>query len=394
MHAYGRKGRRAAWLVAALAVTAAISLVGSPLASAQPTGDADQVQLDPMVEVSTDTTPDKAPAEAQARRAPEADCPIPAEGQRAACGGFEPLQPDQRRSDGLAGRSSVAPQAIQPVPDWCFDDPYTGFWGVRDRACEIGYMWYEEYETVNGVTSTVGHMDMNVISTAFLSTGQGTWSHQFQVSPYNSWGTVTTARIEANAIASGQCLTSSVSFPNAPLTLNSTPGGEAFFNSTSTNPGNVGECITKWQPGITNPSQGFTTPHLYNYFEMTPVRCDTATVGRPGTGCVIPWYAAGLIYSASSYNTLADHVTKAQQSGLPGATFDRPLTRTENQAIIDQNRNLACGGHWGPTSTTCDEYPVATSYEGLSQGGTKRLFRKWSAGEGVTGRGSGLVSLR
>ncbi|MER7899389.1 hypothetical protein ABTX62_25580 [Streptomyces sp. NPDC096046] len=42
-----------------------------------------------------------------------------------------------------------------------------------------------------------------------------------------------------------------------------------------------------------------------------------------------------LVYSKVSYPSLVCHVERAQASGLPGATFESPLTRTEDPAIPD-----------------------------------------------------------
>ena len=47
---------------------------------------------------------------------------------------------------------------------------------------------------------------------------------------------------------------------------------------------------------------------------------------------------------------LADHVTKAQASGLPSR-----LTRTEDQTVIDSNRTKACGSAPSVPGKSCDE---------------------------------------
>ncbi|NYH43499.1 hypothetical protein HNR22_003226 [Micromonospora jinlongensis] len=107
---------------------------------------------------------------------------------------------------------------------------------------------------------------------------------------------------------------------------------------------------------------------------MNEVRCDNATGGQASAGCVIPWYASAVQYSTASYPEMASHVSRAQASGLPGGSFAAPLFRTTNQTIIDRNRNLACGNPPQVDGKTCDEYPLASSYEGLSAGGTRRTF--------------------
>ncbi len=89
---------------------------------------------------------------------------------------------------------------------------------------------------------------------------------------------------------------------------------------------------------------------------------------------VIPWYASELLYSKTSYPGLASHVARAQGSGLPGASFASPLTRTEDATVIDTNRRLACGDAPSISGMSCDEYLIARSREGLSSGGTRRTF--------------------
>jgi hypothetical protein len=71
---------------------------------------------------------------------------------------------------------------------------------------------------------------------------------------------------------------------------------------------------------------------------------------------------------------LASHVARAQASGLPGARFDDPLFRTTDPTVANTNRTLACGDAPSIEDKSCDEYPIALSYEGLSQGGTRRTF--------------------
>lgn len=67
-------------------------------------------------------------------------------------------------------------------------------------------------------------------------------------------------------------------------------------------------------------------------------------------------------------------MSRAQASGLPGATFDAPLTRSTSAAVEARNRALACGDAPSIEGKTCDEYPLATSRNGLSAGGTRRIF--------------------
>lgn len=75
---------------------------------------------------------------------------------------------------------------------------------------------------------------------------------------------------------------------------------------------------------------------------------------------MVPWYASELVYSKASYPSLASHVERVQASGLPGATFDKPLTRTTDPTIVKKNHDSACGDAPSVWLMSCDEYPIAT----------------------------------
>jgi hypothetical protein len=134
--------------------------------------------------------------------------------------------------------------------------------------------------------------------------------------------------------------------------------------------------MTRSSQGIEPPSdpERFTyTPAVTDYV-INEFRCDNATAGRSSVGCVVPWYASALTYSKASTPNLVRHVQLAQGSGLPGATFDAPLRRTTSPNVIFQNRQRACGDAPSIEGKSCDEYPIATSKDGLSAGGTRRTF--------------------
>ncbi|MFI5778677.1 hypothetical protein [Nocardia sp. NPDC051570] len=112
------------------------------------------------------------------------------------------------------------------------------------------------------------------------------------------------------------------------------------------------------------------------------VRCDN--IGdRNSQGCIV--YGAEPIFDLRTRNvpTLADHVRKAQQSGLPGAPNGTPLTRTRNNQ--QNNRNATCNKIPGPRpqGMQCDEYPFASTNEGGSGGGPARTYSDCDVGNGV-----------
>jgi hypothetical protein len=111
---------------------------------------------------------------------------------------------------------------------------------------------------------------------------------------------------------------------------------------------------------------------------MSAVRCDNAT-GAVGlrlarVGCVVPWYPAAVTYYAATHPTLANHVARAQASGLDGGSLDFPLYRSTDASFTALNRSLACGDAPSIPGRSCDEYPLASTYNGLATGGTRRTF--------------------
>lgn len=328
----------------------------------------------PSVVPTTSTGSDQAapkPEEAADRQASPASpaCPTPAEGQTVGC--LERTAPHglpaPARPDG-----DVSAADIVPIPEWCIDHAYEGVFGIRTAACEITGLTYTTYRTVNGTTTVTGEALMNVINYTYSATDLPTWAHQIELSAYTgSWGDALNATLSATPVSSGDCVTDSYSFPAKPLApVGSWIQGESYFNTTATAPGAIGNCTTTWNLLFTNAPY---TPAGIGY-DMSEIRCDNATAGNASVGCVVPWYASALIYSQSSYPDLASHVSRAQASGLPGATFEAPLTRTTNDTIINQNRAMACGDAPSITGKSCDEYPIARSYEGLTSGGTRRTF--------------------
>ncbi|MGW2254745.1 NucA/NucB deoxyribonuclease domain-containing protein [Kitasatospora sp. NPDC001660] len=212
---------------------------------------------------------------------------------------------------------------------------------------------------------------MNVINYEYSDAGQPVWAHQIEISAYSGWGAALNATVEGAATSNGSCTTNNSNFPAQGVSpLQSWRIGEAFFTTTATTPGAIGTCTTTWQLTFQN---GAYTPAQAAY-NANDVRCDNATAGNPYVGCVVPWYAAPVSYSQAANPTLAGHVSRAQASGLPGATFEAPLYRTTNDAINNANRTQACGDAPSIAGLSCDEYPLASSYQGLSAGGTRRTF--------------------
>lgn len=268
-------------------------------------------------------------------------------------------------------QGDVSAAAILPVPLYCGNNPYTGWWVTRTSACSITTLKLVTQRTVNGVTTTTGEANMNVYLYAYSSTTQARMAYQIQISMYSSWGDASAAFVSGRPVLAGACVTESNVFPSQSLQpTNSFKNGEWYFNTTATASGAIGYCDPAWE--ITFATVGYTPASVS--FQAYVFRCDNATGGNPNVGCVIPQYPSALLYFSSSYPDLAAHVSRAQASGLPGGSFEAPLTRSTDGTIEARNRALACGDAPSIDGKSCDEYPLATTRNGLSAGGTRRIF--------------------
>ncbi|MFD5271519.1 hypothetical protein [Streptomyces sp. NPDC058335] len=279
--------------------------------------------------------------------------------------------------------ASVAP------PQWCEESDGTPL-GNRTQVCQVNAGIYTTYKKVDGVTTVSGQANVLFINYSYGDTGLGTIAHQVEVSAYNGWGEALKATVSGKATASDQCTVQSSSFPLKPLApLNSWRVGESFFDTTATNDGDIGKCATTWNVQFLNGAQA----PVNAVYKINEFRCDNATAGRPKVGCVVPWFPSLMTYSKAKTPHLARHVTLAQGSGLPGATFDTPLSRSTNILVQARNRALACDDAPSITGLSCDEYPFASTKNGLVNGGTRRTFTDCSLPNIPSGTGATGISI-
>lgn len=355
------------WLRARQVLSVSVVVAGC-LASTAVSAEADRlIQAQKVMPVSAKAGPADVPVlkpgAAKPHRRAVLPCAQPAEGQQAMCVEHIPARPDSARKHDGASTNDVL-----PTPQWCTAE----LRGTRTEACSTQGFRIETFITQNGVKRVTGEVFLDMYDYTYSDTSLPYWSHQLQVVSYAGWGHALEVRLSGQARAVGDCTVRRSSLPSTLVHPFRTIGtGESIIDTTATNPDDIGYCETNWRLTYSHPLYGTGTGSL---FGMSEIRCDNATVGNTKTGCVVPWYASALYYDPVLYPTLAAHVRIAQASGLPGATFENPLYRTEVQEIIDENRRLACDDAPSVPNFSCDEYPIATSYQGLSAGGTRRTF--------------------
>jgi hypothetical protein len=280
--------------------------------------------------------------------------------------------------------------ATVPVPTWCASSGGTPVAGTRTAACLITGLVLTTEQTVNGTVRITGVLNMDVYDYTYGAVDLPNWIHQIGVSPYSGWGDAVNSTITGTLSVSGDCVVNGASsFPVQSLAPanNTSRVGEAGARTTATAVGAIGYCTTTWSLRL----QPVGYPQATASSSMAEISCDNATganLSRPArVGCVVPWYPAQVLYSQSAYPSLASHVSRAQGSGLPGATMANPLNRNVDDATINLNRSRACGDAPSIALLNCDEYPLATTYQGLAFGGSRRTFSgcNINAPTGVTG---------
>lgn len=297
---------------------------------------------------------------------------------------FEPASPGDKSPLASGTAARVAP------PQWCEESTGTPL-GNRTQVCQVNAGVYTTYKRVDNRVTVDGQAQMLFINYSYGNTGLGRIAHQVEVSAYSGWGRALKANVSGKATESGECTTESSSFPSKPVApLNSWRVGESFFDTTATKPGDEGRCATKWTITFLN---GTDKPVKASY-KINEFRCDNNTAGREGVGCVVPWFPSLLTYSKARTPNLVRHVTLAQASGLPGKTFENPLKRSTSPLVQVENRKLACNDAPAVAGKSCDEYPFATTHNGLYQnGGTRRTFTDCDLPNIASGTGAKGVSI-
>ncbi|MFI7601992.1 hypothetical protein [Actinoplanes sp. NPDC049681] len=259
----------------------------------------------------------------------------------------------------------------------------------RVRECrEKQGLLLQTTRTSGGVTTVTGQVYFNFLDLVYSDRNSGLWTHQTGFYSTSGWGDAAGATVAANGTAGGSCVLQSQSFPtSAIMPVQVVRAGESRIQTAATPLGSIGHCTTMWSWAFAVAGYNPTTTTT----GMQDVRCDNASGesrGRPArVGCVVWWYPAPVVYSSSRYPSLTSHVSRAQASGLPGRDVTAPLRRSTNPADESLNRSRACGDAPSIPNKSCDEYPLATTLNGLAFGGTRRTFSgcNINAPTGVTG---------
>lgn len=284
------------------------------------------------------------------------------------------VEPAAPSKDRMAVPSS---RAVLPYPDWCTSSTGDTVSGSRTEACRISGLLVTTTRVVNGSPVLTGSLNIDVWDYSFSDANLPNWQHQIGLAPWSGWGDAAASTVTGTGSVVGECaLNGTANFPVQSMSPQNgvLRSGEFGIRTTVTAVGDAGACTTTWNLVFTTAGYSPATTST----SMDDVMCDNAT-GANGTrpsriGCVVWWFPARVTYSQSRNPSLASHVARAQGSGLPGATFADPLNRLTSASLTKVNRDLACGDAPSIDGRSCDEYPLASTHQGLAFGGTRRTF--------------------
>ncbi|HUR06189.1 MAG TPA: hypothetical protein VM347_26820 [Nonomuraea sp.] len=286
-----------------------------------------------------------------------------------------------------------------PLPAWCIDPPddqTKSAWKTRRFAsCLINYATVSVYDTATALL--VGRTTVNYLHFIGMFYDSLELTDVFAIVRFNSEGALTsddainfrlavscsygcTAGDFGPAIALPENSTQYLT-PPVPHLVNVPANGERTIHTTYdlqvTHPGGDTEVVNVFPPE--------TGP-----YSSPDIRCDRIL---SGAGCVIPTFFPTLS-GLTEYPQVRAHIKLAQASGLPGAPGTTPLHRLADEAKAALNRGVACPDSLPrPTGYTCDEYPMARTWEGAwtSGGAFSRAMVPKEENEGAGGKFGALV---
>jgi len=356
--------------VVAVAMTLFLTpLVATPAAAAGATGSGNLSTKDDA-ELLPALPPSKAPATSvAAESAPSGSCAGKVQSLAAvAKARGDEIVPCMEQSAPGGPKKLVRPEArvsaLVPLPDWCYDHQYEGWWQQRYGTCRI-HEWV--LVVFNASTFEItGEMYLTEVSYAYTSWFRLNWNLQTQWSSTGGWGNVSGAVMKGYAQCSIYCTVQQLIFPDQsidPFSL-STVDGEGGYNSVIQTIDEIRDAVGAISVYVTVPT---APPSNTVSIEPPLIRCDASFGGL--AGCIVKGHTPIMQYSLTGkYAQLARHIRDAQNSGLRGAyPSGPPLNHTTDTGIHAANRLVSCGDAPTIAGLSCDEYPPASTYQGAAR---------------------------
>ncbi|HEX3516111.1 MAG TPA: NucA/NucB deoxyribonuclease domain-containing protein [Trebonia sp.] len=297
------------------------------------------------------------------------------------------------RTNAATASSSVS---LTPPADCLMDpgNPAGNYEPNPDRftSCSDAMITVTSYPVVDGVpdyaTPNGGFQYEDAQWNSYSATSQS-WTHGLIVvgypAPTYAWGTLVTgvsAQMYSGCfLATGICTAISLGNPD-PQSVTVLPGSTQEFGWTEYDDGASATTAnsSNWMDsylGVTY-DLDVVPPAVVNDLSELSGRCDTMATSTDG--CVDEYYYPTLTYNAQTnplVEPVAEHILNAQSGipangglsiawGVPSAynSTGQPLTRDMTPGDDTRNNAVACANLTPPTGQNCDEFPMASTYQG------------------------------
>jgi hypothetical protein len=372
--------RRIEGVLVIVALTSAISACG--IASADAPGDQPAGAATGAVTAAPAATPGPAPA-------PGKQCTTVSRGAtvalRCVVANHGAKRLDRRASDPTRLRHlatstptaarTVTPRAVSVQCDQGVSNP------DRFTSCSDDFWEITETETVDGVTTVIGELPVEIFASAQFGTDDIlNWTLSAEIITGPGEGTLSAGLAGSAGTKCGQrpdvCETDSAPGDSEPIALE--PETSVLREWDQSDNGNV---ITT--ANSVDDLTGFIGVILELEAPSNPVTIDDASIdtlwGRCDNvvgeaDCVDPFGPIAVAFDATTnpvIGPVADHVFQAEASlpshwGNPNFGDSAGLTRDMSQADQDANRAVACPSGQTPPGQSCDEYPMASTHQGAA----------------------------
>jgi hypothetical protein len=261
----------------------------------------------------------------------------------------------------------------------------------RFTSCSDAMITITSYPVVDGVPDYAnpngGFQYEDAQWNSYSATSQS-WTHGLIVvgypAPTYAWGTLVSgvsAQMDSGCyLATGICTAISLGNPD-PQSVTVLPSSTQEFGWTEYDDGPSATTAnsSNWMDSYLGVSWDLdiVPPEPVNDLSELSGRCDTMATATDG--CVDEYYYPVLTYNAQTnplVEPVAEHILKAQSGvangglsiawGVPSAynSTGQPLTRDATPGDDTRNRNVACANVTLQTGQNCDEFPLATTYQG------------------------------
>jgi hypothetical protein len=287
-----------------------------------------------------------------------------------------PSSPTQLRrlATSAAASRPAAPRAVSVLCDQGVSNP------GRFTSCSDDFWDITETETVDGVTTVIGELPVEIFASAEFGTDDVlNWTLSAQIITGVGEGTLAGGLSGSISTKCGQrpdvCETDSAS-DGEPIALEPETSTDHAWDQSDN--GNV-----RTTANSVDDLTGFIGVILELEAPSNPVTIDDASGdtlwGRCDNvvgddDCVDPFGPIAVAFDATTnpaIGPVANHVFQAEAAlpshwGNPNFGDGAGLTRDMSQADQDANRAVACPPGGTPPGQSCDEYPMASTHQGAA----------------------------